>query len=535
MFKNLKHIKDAMSPAAIKQGLEASRAAMSGSPVEPTEEELAALTPEQRQAYEASEAQVAKAQAEVAAAHQDFVERELARRALYGPAGEYVYGELPEKDAANMTVDESIARSKEQFLDVLRHPFGPPRPSPPPTTPQPTASGGPVDRDQQATAERVARDAARAPYLAPDRPTLNIARLATREKTQIGEVLAYLGSSGLAGRPDLVYGVYRVPDHIGGGMALRGGSRVVEWDVVHAAPTGLAPTAPAAAAFFEAEEVWVLRRDGEPSVLDEDLALAYLGRAGIGPERCLGIARSLDIAHRSGGGDEGSHSYTVSQVTGVHAFHPNGLGGGAFDDLRAERPLAALPADGVRIEVLNWLAVARAVHPETHRRHLVPSPFPSLPSTPQELLRAYLEVVGVRPEDSYSAQVTEDHARDLTGVSRKGPLTLSTNRGEEQPCADGELRPRLAGGARVVVVYRDRGEYEEGRARWAAYERDVLQAALSHGTNARRTVHGPDFLERGALGRVVGAAGAVYDFVEATGDDPFEKIPPYRYCWPPAR
>jgi hypothetical protein len=528
--QTLKYVKDAMKPAAVKQGLEASRASLSGSPAGPTEEQLAALTPEQRRAYEANMAQVAEAEAEAAAAHQEFVDRELGRRALYGPAGEYVYGELPSADMPQPTLQDSLAASKEQFWDVVRNPFGPPRPAPPPE-----ALSGTGDREQQAAAERAARDEALAPYLAPDRPALNITRLATRQKTQIGEVSAYLGSSGLADRPDLVYGVYRVPDHIGGGIVLRGGSRVVEWDVVHAAPDGLAQAAPAAAAFFEAKDVWALRRDGEPAVLDEDLALEYLGRAGIGPERCLGIARSLDISQRGGGGDEGSSSYTISQVTGVHAFHPDGLGGRAFNDLRDERPLQAPPVAGVHAEVLNWHAVARAVHPETHRRHLVPSPFPHLPSTPQELLRAYLEVVGVRPDDSYSAQVTEDHARDISGVSRKGPMTLTTNRGEEQPCADGELRPRLTGGARVVVVYRDRPEYEEGRARWAAYERDALEAALSHGTDVRAPIHGPDFFERGALGKAINAAGAVHDFVEGYGDDPFDKIPPYRYCWPPAR
>ena len=530
MFQTLKYVKDAMKPAAIKQGLEASRAELSGQATGPTEEQLAALTPEQRSAYDANMERVAQAQAEAAAAHQELFDRELGRRALYGPAGEYVYGELPAADVMNVTVEESLAATKEQFWDVLRNPFGPPRPTPPPE-----ALSGSGDRDEQATAERAARDAARAPYLASDRPTLNITRLATRQKTQIGEVSAYLGSSGLARRPDLVYGVYRVPDHIGGGMLLRGGSRVVEWDVVHAAPDGLAQAEPAVTAFFEADELWALRRDGDPAVLDEDLALAYLERAGIGPEQCLGIARSLDIAQR-GGGDEGSQSYTVSQVTGVHAFHPDGLGGRAFDELHGERPLEAPSIAGVHTEVLNWLAVARAVHPETHRRHLVPSPFPHLPSTPQELLRAYLEVVGLRPDDSYSAQVTEDDARDLTGVSRKGLVTTSTNRGEEQPCADGELRPRLTGGARVVIVYRDRAEYEEGRARWAAYEKDVLQAALSHGTNVRGPVHGPDFFERGALGKFLNAAGTVHEFVEGYGgDDPFEKIPPYRYCWPPAR
>ena len=51
----------------------------------------------------------------------------------------------------------------------------------------------------------------------------------------------------------------------------------------------------------------------------------------------------------------------------------------------------------------------------------------------------------------------------------------------------------------------------------------------------RGPVHGPDFFERGALGRFVGAANAVYEFTEGMGDDPFDKIPPYRYCWPPAR
>src|SRR4051812_42813295 len=155
LLKNLRYVKDAMKPAAIKQGIEASRAAMSGSPLEPTEEQLAALTPEQRSAYEANEAEVARAHAEVAAQYQESVDRELARRALYGPAGEYVYGEMP-ANPVNMTVEESMARTKEQFRDLLRNPFGTPRPSPPPT-----ATGVQVDRDQQAATEREARDAAR--------------------------------------------------------------------------------------------------------------------------------------------------------------------------------------------------------------------------------------------------------------------------------------------------------------------------------------------------------------------------------------
>jgi hypothetical protein len=455
------------------------------------------------------------------------VERELARRALYGPAGEYVYGPLPSAELESVTVAGELEKSKQQLKDVLRDPLGtraPPRP--------PDAPVGPVDRDRQAAAERAARDRAREPYLAPERPALRLTRLATRQKTQVDEVAAYLGSSGLAGRPDLVYGVYRVPDHIDSGRLLAGGgSRVVEWDIVHAV-ADLPQAAPATAAFFDADERWVARRAGEPAVLDEDLALEYLARAGVGPELCLGIARSLEIATHGGG--EGTSNHTITRVTGVHAFHPSGLGVGVFEELRAERPHAAAPADGVHAEVLNWRAIARAVHPETHRRYTIPSPFPWLPSTPQELLRAYVDVVGLRPTDSYGAQVTEDHARDINATYRKGVVTVTTNRGEKQPSADGEERPRLTGGSCVVLVYRDRPEYAEGRARWAAYERDVLQAALSHGTDVRAPVVGPDFLQRGALGRIIHAAEEIHAFVEGIPDDPFEDIPPYRYCWPPA-
>ncbi len=236
LFKDLRQ---GLSPSALKQGLAASREALSGN-FQPTEEQLAALTPEQRAAYEANMAQVAQAQEESVAAHREFVQRELGRRALYGPAGEYVYGALPEAELGVPTVAGELQKSKEQLKDVLRNPLG--RRGPPPA---PDAPVGPVDRDRQAAAERAARDAAREPYLAPERPELRLTRLATRQKTQSEEVAAYLGSSGLAGRPDLVFGVYRVPDHIDSGrMMIGGGSRMVEWDVVHA-PAEAAQAAPA--------------------------------------------------------------------------------------------------------------------------------------------------------------------------------------------------------------------------------------------------------------------------------------------------
>lgn len=523
LFKTLKQMSQAMSPEAIKRGLDASRTELTGRSAPPSDEQLVAMPPEERAAYDAAAEQAARGEAEASAAHREHADREVARRALYGPAGEHVYGPLPSAVPQAATIEGSMAASREQLKEVLRNPFGSRKPTPPPGAPT-----GAVDRDEQAATERAARTAAREPYLAPGRPELVFSRMATRSKTQVEEVAAYLGSSGLSGRADLVLGVYRVPDHIGGGL-LRG-SRVVEWDIVHVAAPGLPAAAPASAPFFDAEERWVRRRDGERAPLDEDLALAYLVRAGIGPEQCLGIARALRVTTH--GGDGANASYTVSQVSGVAVFHPRELGSGVFEQLRRERPLAAEPVTGVHVEVLNWRAIARAVHPETHRRSVIPSPFPDLPNTPQELLRAYLGVVGIRPEDSYGVQVTENRPRDIKGVSQKGPLALSTSRGDEQPCADGELRRRLTAGSRVVLVYRDAPVYVEGRSRWAAYERDVLQAALLHGTNMRPTVERPGILDRGAAGRLWRGAGHVQDLVEGVDTDPFAKIPPHRYCWP---
>jgi hypothetical protein len=73
-------------------------------------------------------------------------------------------------------------------------------------------------------ADLAVRDAAREPYLAPERSPLRISRFVAGGAE---DVARHLAASGLAGRPGFVYGVYRVPDRVGG---------IVEWDVVHAGP-----------------------------------------------------------------------------------------------------------------------------------------------------------------------------------------------------------------------------------------------------------------------------------------------------------
>ena len=196
---------------------------------------------------------------------------------------------------------------------------------------------------------------------------------------------------------------------------------MVEWDIVHAATEPLPPADAPADIYFDAEATWVARRIGEPSVLDEDLALAYLAQAGIGPELTLGIARHVTIDPR-GGDSEASDSRMTARVRGVHAFHPRSVGGNVAHDMGAAAPLdlPAGPPAGVHVELVNWDVIAQAVHPVRQQRPWLPSPFPYLPLTPQELLRAYLAIVGIAPQDSYGVQVT--YGRPLNLLARTSTL-----------------------------------------------------------------------------------------------------------------
>ena len=161
-----------------------------------TPEKLAKLTPAQREHYE-----MWQARAEQARAGGPVVDGRLAGKALLGPAGEAMAGivklERPER-----------IKDPAEWERVMR-------------------------------AELAPRDAAREPYLASARPPLRISRIVTRGKTQAQDVAAHLAACGLAARPDLVYGLYRVPDRIRPSAGPEG-RRVVEWDIVHAA-TDAAP------------------------------------------------------------------------------------------------------------------------------------------------------------------------------------------------------------------------------------------------------------------------------------------------------
>lgn len=530
----LKNVVTAFKPSNLAQGIEAARNPPSAAQIEAS---LASLTPEQRAAYDANMAEVERGRAESQAAWEQAKEISDGVRVLDGPAGRYLYGATP-GDLASPTEIEAMmqadgtfatlralrAERRGEFKQGLRQSFG---------IHEVKQLSDPQERAQVAAAERAARDAARASYRAPGAEQIAISRLATRGETQLAELLAHLHESGLAARPDQVFGVYRVPDRISGPVtphSERG--RVVEWDVVHTAqaapPAGTVLASALVATSFRAAEQWVARRLGEPSLLDEELPLAFCLQAGIGPERCLGLARISEF-RRLRGGDEDDAMRTL--VQGVVAIHPQ-ESSGTFERMRAMAPVELAPeaAAGVHVEVLNWEAIGQAVHLKVHEPPSVPSPFPYLPSRPQELLRAYLEIVGVHAFDCYSAQATVDRASPLM----QGGF-MSTNVGPKQPCADGKERMRTHGCQQVVIVYRDRPEYASGRERWEAYATEVLQARLHNGLGLRRPLAVPrDALD--GVPKLLRPLARVAEVVDSLDDWQWggEQLPPYRYCWPPA-
>ena len=524
----LKDVATAFKPANLKQGLEAARGPVDQAAIDAS---LEHLTPEQRAAYDANMARVEEGRAEQRRAWAEARELEDRIRVLWGDAGRYLYGPSLEEvgtpdeveahaaaEGVLATVQRMRAVNDGQFKMGLRQALG---------RHEVDQIEDPARRAEVAAEQRAARDAARAPFRAPEVADVTFTRIPTRGETQLAELLAYLAESGLAGCPERVFGVYRVPDRISQALTTHSErGRLVEWEIVHdAGAAGTAAPRPVATSFV-AEEQWVARRLGEPSVLDEDLALAFCREAGIGPDRCLGLARVSEFRTLRGHGSDEGGGEIRTVVKGVVAIHPE-EDSGAFEQMLAAAPLDLPPEpEGVHVEVLNWEHIGRAVHLKVHHPPPVPSPFPYLPATPQELLQAYLEVVGVRAADCYSAQATVHRPRPLM----QGGL-FTTNLGPKQPCADGEHRMRTRGCEHVVVAYRDRPEYAEGRERWAAYQSDVLEARLQNAVGARSTLKIDD--PTSGWPKPVRAALRVAEWVDRLDEIGTESLPPYRYCWPP--
>ena len=444
---------------------------------------VAKLSPAERERYDYWQAR-GEAALNPDGSPADLEDAKLVGKVLHGPAGEVVHG--------------VVKAPRQDFIE------------------------DPAAWEEQRKLERAARDEIRAQYLAPGRSPVRIVRVATRGKTQLREVADYLGSSGLAARPDLVYGAYRVPDLISPGSMGGEGRGVVEWDVVHAATGALPRAETPAARTLAAKDVLVLRSPGEPAPLDEDLALHVLAGAGVGPEQTLAIARDVAIAKRDSG-PENSDMRIVARVEGVHLLATRPV-----PDVRAPLDLREGPPDGVVVDVLQWDAIAVAVHPLRQHRAPLPSPFPYLPLTPQELLTAYLEIVGISPADAYAAQVTHHQPFDLMGRTSAKWGVRRTGGGPDLPCADGKPRKRMAGGHHLVIAYRDAPAYVEGRARFDAYASGELKAHLRRGLNLRVAVPKP----QNRLMKTIDRVADVAEFFSGEMGHEDNFVPP-RYCWPP--
>ncbi|WP_028064878.1 hypothetical protein [Solirubrobacter soli] len=345
----------------------------------------------------------------------------------------------------------------------------------------------PAERERIMAVERADRDRARGPFCAPVVPELAFTRFATTGKLQLADVEAALREAGLAAHPERVYGVYRVPTRYELRRKKEGDVRV-EWEIAHMPGTLPPATDGVLAAGFKRSDHWAARRPGEPSVLDEDVAGALVSRAGIAPEDCFGLHRLLNV--RGSDMEDGINWTPV--VEGVLLFtRPSEPVAAAQRAMTAEAPLRVDPPP-FHVEILDWEAVAAWVSPHRYGPQRVPSPLPHLPSTWQELIGAYLQVVGVRSDDTYGVQVTR--AGDDRSLADLSLASFSKNlRG---------ARNEMHVGQHVVIAYRDRPEYVAGRGRWRLYQDEVLRARLDHLTGVRRPIEVDDHPRQSFLSEV---------------------------------
>ena len=96
---------------------------------------------------------------------------------------------------------------------------------------------------------------------------------------------------------------------------------------------------------------------------------------------------------------------------------------------------------------------------------------------------------------SASAPRTPTACRSRAPTRRAGSPTCRSRAARKNfrappklPCADGTERRRMQAAEHVVLAYRDRAEYEDGRARWRAYQQEVLRARLDHRSDVRAPI-----------------------------------------------
>ena len=343
-------------------------------------------------------------------------------------------------------------------------------------------------RSELIRGERAARESTRRPFKAPDPPQITFSRVATTGRAQLEDIVSVLSQLDPAG----VYGVYRAPERFQLGKGNEA-NLYVEWEIAHR--PGAQGAGPVFTRAFRRDSHWVARQNGQPSVTDEDVAGALVHRARLDPEDCFGITRQLQLR---GDSLQDGLSYK-GHIEGVLMFTRTDLEA-PHRELMGQAPLATLPK-AFHCEILDWEAVAAWVSPYRYGPARAPSPLAHLPSDPRELLTAYLEIVGVQSADSYGVQITrtsEHYIGDLSTASFKRNL----GRKPKLPCADGVDRERMISPQHIVIAYRDRPEYVQGRERWRAYQHEALRARLDHLGSVRPPIEVSDHPRQSLLSEV---------------------------------
>jgi hypothetical protein len=267
-------------------------------------------------------------------------------------------------------------------------------------------------------------------------------------------------------------------------------------------------------------------------VLDEDVAGTFCSRARLGPEDCFALTRLMHVEARSS--NTGGTSWYGHVEGALVLGRPSPALERAHAEMLSEAPLAlpTRPELPFHLEILDWEAVAAWVAPDRFREARVPSPVPCLPGDWKELLVAYLEVVGLRSEDCYGVQPTRSAwsawSAGLGDLSAAGLGTLRSP--GKRACVDGKARERLNATEHVVVAYRDRPAYQEGRARWRAYQEEVLHARLDHRTDKRPPIEIDDHPRTSFLSEVadfLNPLDPVHALPQVFGRNAPEPLAPY--------
>lgn len=340
-------------------------------------------------------------------------------------------------------------------------------------------AGDPVDA-AQAAAERAA---ARARYAAPDAVPARIDRFSV-PGTDPAAGLRVLSWAGVPALSHQVWGCYPSaavahPGHLVDGRLGVAATALgpitlpwVEWTVVHAAGPELAGalTEAAAAVATSAElpgdvehvtlaraESWLDRPRTDALPFDEDLAALLCHTARVDPATCLGVHRRLEW----GLFGMAPQRHVMVEPAGIELIgRPEARLREARAALARSAPTRFRADDDLSVHVAALdLSVAFQVEPWPWTQGRPPTTrYPGVPADTDELLLAYLEIVGVGPADCFGVSTTvrdQQAGRVLPG---------DTVRGDAAGLA--------------TVVHFDHDDFAEGRRRFAAWCDDVVGAVL---------------------------------------------------------